>query len=72
MMQALRDEAGARTRLGNIGRTKLYELTASGELPSVKIGRRRLWTDEGIDQFIARLADQGAADRMHDAELGAS
>ena len=37
-----------------IGRARLWELYASGELVGVKIGRRRLWRREDIDAFIER------------------
>jgi excisionase family DNA binding protein len=38
-----------------ISRAKGYELIASGELRSVKIGRRRLIPESAIVEFIARL-----------------
>ena len=47
--------------LGGIGRSKVYELIASGELRTVKIGRRRLVPAAAIEEFIARLEQRGAA-----------
>ena len=48
----LLNERAAREALGGLGRTKLYALTASGELQSVKIGRRRLWPAAAVNEFI--------------------
>ena len=39
---ALLGAADAARYMG-VGRTKLYELAGSGDLPSIVIGRRRLW-----------------------------
>ncbi|OZF57026.1 excisionase family DNA-binding protein [Rhodococcus sp. 14-2470-1a] len=44
----------------NLGRTAIYAFIASGELRSVKVGRRRLFTDDAIDEFINRLESAGA------------
>jgi len=41
-------------RILGIGRTKLYNLLAKGELASVQIGRRRLVTYHSILGFIIR------------------
>lgn len=43
-------------RLG-ISRAKLYELLASGELRSVRIGGSRRIRNEDLDKFIADLDD---------------
>lgn len=43
-----------------IGRSKYYELIRSGELRSVKIGRRRFVTEQAVAEFIAGL-DSAAA-----------
>ena len=40
-----------------IGRTKLYELIASGELDTYTIGKRRYVSRSAIERFIARLED---------------
>lgn len=45
-------------RLG-IGRSAVFKLWASGDLASVKIGRRRFSTDRQIDEYLTRL--EGAA-----------
>lgn len=47
-------------RLG-VGRSAVFGLWASGDLASVKIGRRRFSTDRQIDEYLARLEAQGAA-----------
>ena len=38
-----------------IGRTKLYELMARGELESVTIDRRRLVPVDAVEEFVQRL-----------------
>ncbi len=38
-----------------IGRSKVFELMASGELTSVQIGRSRRITQEALAEFVARL-----------------
>lgn len=45
--------AEAARRIG-IGRTKLYEYVATGEMPSVKIGRLRRIPAEAVPEFLAR------------------
>lgn len=47
----------AQTRLGHLGRTKLYELIKDGELATVKIGRRSFITRRSIDAYVERLTD---------------
>jgi excisionase family DNA binding protein len=44
--------ADAATRL-NVSRSKLYELLADGELPSVRIGRTRRIAVTALDEFVA-------------------
>jgi len=57
----------ARRRL-NVGLTKFYELINNGELRTVKIGARRLVSEEAIVEFIARLeADADSQDRYGNA-----
>lgn len=46
-------------KLGGVGRSTVFALWASGELPSVKIRRLRFSTDKQIADYIARL--EGAA-----------
>ncbi|MEU1673834.1 helix-turn-helix domain-containing protein [Streptomyces roseifaciens] len=55
--------AEAARRIG-IGRTKLYEYVASGEITSVKIGSLRRIPAEAVNDFLARrllASDFGAA-----------
>lgn len=49
---SLLNEHSTRAALGNIGRTKLYAMTTSGEIRSVKIGRRRFWPSEAVSEYI--------------------
>jgi excisionase family DNA binding protein len=50
------EEAAESLRLG---RTKLFELMADGQLRSIKVGRRRLVPVSALEQFIAqRLTDE--------------
>lgn len=44
----------------SIGRTKVYELMAEGQLTSVRIGNSRRIPLEAVNEFIARLEDQAA------------
>jgi len=44
-----------------IGRTKLYELIAAGELETIHIGRRTLVLQESIDALIRRLRQGSGA-----------
>jgi excisionase family DNA binding protein len=50
-----RVEEAARDVLG-IGRSKAFDLIASGELPSVQIGRSRRITRTALEDYVARLA----------------
>jgi excisionase family DNA binding protein len=50
----LLDVASAAGVLG-LGRTKLHELIAAGEVRSVKIGRRRLIPMAALDEYVDRL-----------------
>jgi excisionase family DNA binding protein len=42
-----------------VGRTKVYELLASGKLRSVKIGRRRRVSPGALEEFIERSEREG-------------
>lgn len=44
----------------DMGRTKVYELMATGQLESVKIGRSRRIPADAVDAFIGRLRGQVA------------
>jgi excisionase family DNA binding protein len=49
-----------------IGRTKYFELIASGQLESITVGRRRLITAESLRRFVERLAaEQNPARSPH-------
>ncbi len=39
----------------SVGRTMVYKLIESGDLPTVKIGRRCLIPADGIENYIERL-----------------
>lgn len=49
----------ARARL-QVSRPTIYSKIASGELKTYKVGRRRFTTDEFLDAFIDRSAEQAA------------
>jgi excisionase family DNA binding protein len=53
----LRPEEAA--RLLAIGRSKLYELLASGELASVRIGRLRRVPQRAVEEFIEEMRAAG-------------
>jgi excisionase family DNA binding protein len=44
-----------------IGRTKLYELAQQGEIASMTIGRRRLFPESAVAEFIVRKLQQRVA-----------
>lgn len=46
-----------------IGRSKAFELCASGELQSVRIGRRRLVVAEGLREYANRLPRTAAVEQ---------
>lgn len=48
-------------KLGGLCRSFVFSLWASGELASVKIGRRRFSTDRQIAEYLARLESQVSA-----------
>lgn len=47
--------------IGGLGRTKVYELITSGELRTVKIGRRRFVPASAVEEYVARLEQRVAA-----------
>jgi excisionase family DNA binding protein len=47
------DQAGE--ALGGLSRAAVYDLLASGELPSVYLGRRRFITADALAAFVAAL-----------------
>ena len=52
MQRMLLSEVEAREFLG-IGRTFLWRLLASGDITSIKLGRRRLFPRAELEKFIA-------------------
>lgn len=53
-------KVGEAADLIGLGRTKTYELVASGQLPSVHIGRAVRVSIGAIDDFVRRLQDEDA------------
>ena len=41
-----------------LGRTKIQELTAQGILPSIRIGRRRLYPSDAIEGWLKSLVEE--------------
>jgi excisionase family DNA binding protein len=54
--------ASAMSALG-IGKTKLYELLASGDLEAIRVGRRRLILQASIEALVERLREGRLAER---------
>ena len=52
----------------NVGRTTVYALIKTGELESVKVGRRRVVPADAIAQCIARVAERGSEPEAETAE----
>jgi excisionase family DNA binding protein len=50
----------AAARLG-IGRSVMYRLIASGDIPTVKVGKRRLVPEAELVAYVGRLRDGSAA-----------
>lgn len=48
-----------RAMLGNIGRDRVYDLDARGEITSTKIGSRRYWFADSVTAYAERLRDLG-------------
>ncbi|PSC05982.1 DNA-binding protein [Alsobacter soli] len=51
-------------RMLSLGPTKVNELLKSGELPSVKIGRRRLVWVEDVHRLVAKNRSTGPDDDL--------
>jgi excisionase family DNA binding protein len=47
--------------LGNISRSKVYELVASGQLTRVRIGSRAFVSGESITAFLDKVLTNGGA-----------
>ena len=41
----------------NLGKTTIQNMTASGEIPSIKIGRRRLYPVAQIMEWVSTFGD---------------
>jgi excisionase family DNA binding protein len=67
--RTLYDEHEAREQLGGIGRTLFYELIGSGQLRSVKLGRRRLVPADAIEELVDRLSQDGPQQRQAGASV---
>jgi excisionase family DNA binding protein len=51
-------------RLLGLGRSKFYELLSTGEVRTVRVGRRRLVPADALTEYVARLtADHGDVER---------
>lgn len=57
----MNDWSATGLKLGGIGRSTVFTLWASGDLGSVKIGKRRFSTDRQIADYISRLETGGSA-----------
>ena len=51
---------GAREMLGDVGRTKTYDLINRGKLKKVKIGTRTFITDKSIRTYVRELESAAA------------
>ncbi len=58
-MSLLYKPEAAAAQLG-IGRSKLFELIAAGEIETVQIGRSRRVPTEALESYVARLRRQQA------------
>jgi excisionase family DNA binding protein len=47
--------------IGDISRSKVYELVAAGELRRIRIGRRAFISGESITGFLSKLVAEGGA-----------
>ena len=57
MTPLLYNETEARRMLGDIGRSKFYELIQQGKITPTKIGRRTFFTATELDRFVTSLGD---------------
>lgn len=55
MLDQLNDVEATGKKLGGLGRTRVFDLIASGQLASVKIGRRRFVPDSAIAAYVESL-----------------
>jgi hypothetical protein len=54
-LNGLNDWENTSLKLGGIYRSRIFQLWASGELPSITIGRLRFSTDQQIASYIECL-----------------
>lgn len=47
-----------------IGRSTLYELIASGEISTTKIGRRTLISQDELERYVSTLTAAGGGERI--------
>jgi excisionase family DNA binding protein len=59
---------GEASRVLSMGRTRLYQFIASGELPSIKLGTSRLIAVADLEAFAVRL--RGRADDVTERPCG--
>ena len=52
-----------------IGRSTLYELIATGEIQTVKIGRRTLIAHDELERYVTRLIERDVADSTPQGKL---
>lgn len=53
----------ARSLLGGIGRTTLYQLIEAGEIQRVKIGNRAFITARSLTDYVERLSKRACVTR---------
>ncbi len=46
----------------SLGRSKVFELVAAGEIESLKVGRRRLIPRQALDAYVQRQREVQAAE----------
>ena len=51
----MNDWEATASKIGNVSRSLVFQLWKTGELASVKVGRRRFSTDRQIAEYVARL-----------------
>ncbi len=60
MVNDLNDWPATAAKLGGVGRSTVFQLWESGQLGSVKLGRRRFSTDNQIQAYIGKLETQAS------------
>ena len=45
----------------NLGRTRIFEMLKTGQLPSVQVGRSRRITQQALQEFVQQLTGEPAA-----------